>query len=81
MKNLYQNYSNQLKFNEITKQKIILYLTKVVFELNSKYKNLIKEEKYMRAIKMFTSMEADYETIKKIINWHADNEIKQFVKI
>ena len=66
------------RLKEIKNQKIVLYLTKVVTELNSKYNNLIKEEKFQRAIKMFTDSSEDYETIKAMIDWHVENEKKQY---
>ena len=80
MKNDYLNNDDKVRLYEIKKQKVILYLTKVVYELNSKYNNLIQDEKFKRAIEMFTNMNEDYETIKAMIDWHVENEKRQYME-
>ena len=59
-------------------QKVILYLTKAVMQLNYLCNNIIKEEKFQRAIIIFTNRNEDFETIKRIIDWHVENEKKQY---
>jgi len=80
MKNDYLNNDDKVRLYEIKKQKVILYLTKVVYELNSKYNNLIQDEKFKRAIEMFTNINEDYETIKAMIDWHVENEKRQYME-
>lgn len=80
MKNDYLNNIYKVRLYEIKKQKVILYLTKVVCELNSKYNDLIQDEKFKRAIEMFTNMNEDYETIKAMIDWHVENEKRQYME-
>lgn len=72
-------YNNEKLLN-IKKEKIILYLTKVVTKLNHSCNNIITKEKFKRAVIMFTNLNEDYETIKKIIDWHVENERKQYVE-
>lgn len=72
-------YNNEKLLN-IKKEKIILYLTKVVAELNHSCNNIITKEKFQRAVIMFTNLNEDYETIKKIIDWHVENEKKQYAE-
>lgn len=64
----------------IKNQKIILYLTKVVMQLNYSCNNIIKEEKFQRAIIMFTNRNEYFETIKKVIDWHVENEKKRYIE-
>ena len=72
-------YNNEKLLN-VKKEKVILYLTKVVVELNHSYNNIIPKEKFQRAVIMFTNINEDYETIKKIIDWHAENEKRQYIE-
>lgn len=74
------NNNDKARLYEIKKQKVILYLTKKVYELNSKYNNLIQDEKFIRAIEMFSNMEEDYEKIKAMIDWHVKNEKRQYME-
>ena len=74
------NYNDKVRIHEIKKQKVILYLTKKVYELNSKYNNLIQDEKFIRAIEMFSNMEEDYEKIKAMIDWHVEDEKRQYME-
>ena len=64
----------------IKNKKIVLYLTKQVIQLNYSCNNVIGMEKFQRAITMFTSMNEDFETIKNIIDWHVENERKQYIE-
>lgn len=73
-------YNNEKLLN-VKKEKVILYLTKVVVELNHSYNNIIPKEKFQRAVIMFTNINEDYETIKKIIDWHAENEKRQYIEL
>ena len=63
----------------IKNQKIVLYLTKQVILLNHSCNNIIPEEKFQRAIAMFTNKSEDFETIKKIIDWHVQNERTRYI--
>lgn len=72
-------YNNEKLLN-VKKEKVILYLTKVVAELNHSYNNIIPKEKFQRAVIMFTNINEDYETIKKIIDWYAENEKRQYIE-
>lgn len=72
MKNESLNNTNTLM--NIKNQKVILYLTKVVMQLNYSCNNIISSEKFQRAIVMFTNKSEDFEKIKKIIDWHVQNE-------
>lgn len=65
---------------DIKNKKVMLYLTKAVIILNSKCNNVIKEEKFKRAIVMFTNRSEDFETIKAIIDWHVQNETRQYLE-
>ena len=58
----------------------MLYLTKAVLLLNHRCNNIIKEEKFQRAVNMFMNSSEDYETIKTIIDWHVQNETKQYLQ-
>ena len=42
--------------------------------------NIIPEEKFQRAIAMFTNKSEDFETIKKIIDWHVQNERTRYIE-
>ena len=66
MKNERLNNTNTLM--NIKNQKVILYLTKVVIQLNYSCNNIIPDEKFQRAIVMFTNRNEDFETIKQIID-------------
>lgn len=72
--------NNKEALMNIKNQKVILYLTKVVMQLNYSCNNIIKNEKFQKAIVMFTNRSEDFETIKKIIDWHAENERKQYME-
>ena len=61
-------------------QEIVLYLKKQVILLNHSYNNIIPEEKFQRAIAMFTNKSEDYQTIKKIIDWHVQNERTRYIE-
>ena len=61
-------------------QEIVLYLKKQVILLNHSYNNIIPEEKFQRAIAMFTNKSEDFETIKKIIDWHVQNERTRYIE-
>ncbi len=61
-------------------KKVVLYLMKAVIQLNHTCNNVIKEEKFKRAIAMFTNRTENFETIKSIIDWHVQNEIKQYLQ-
>ena len=64
----------------IKNQKIVLYLTKQVIILNHYCNNIIPEEKFQRAIAMFTNRNEDFETIKQIIDWHVQNERTRYIE-
>lgn len=64
----------------IKNQKIVLYLTKQVILLNHSCNNIIPEEKFQRAIAMFTNKSEYFETIKKIIDWHVQNERTRYIE-
>ena len=63
----------------IKNQKVILYLTKVVMQLNYSCNSIISDEKFQRARAMFTNRNEDFETIKKIIDWHVQNERTRYI--
>lgn len=65
---------------DIKNKKVMLYLTRQVIQLNSKCNNVIKKEKFQRAIAMFTNRSEDFDTIKAIIDWHVQNETKQYLE-
>lgn len=65
---------------DVKNKKVMLYLTKAVLLLNHRCNNIIKEEKFQRAITMFMNRFEDYETIKTIIDWHVQNETKQYLQ-
>ena len=71
---------NTMSKMEIKNKKVMLYLTKAVILLNYRCNNIIKEEKFQRAITMFMNRFEDYETIKTIIDWHVQNETKQYLQ-
>lgn len=73
-----QVYQDNRQLNIIKDKKIVLYLTKVVLQLNATCNNLIKEEKFQRAIVMFTNKNEDFDTIKGMIDWHVQNEKRQY---
>ena len=70
----------QITSIEIKNRKVMLYLTKAVIYLNSNCNNIIKEEKFQRAIAMFCNRNEDFETIKAMIDWHVVNEEQQYLK-
>ena len=78
MKNESLNNNNTLM--NIKNQKVILYLTKVVIQLNYSCNNIITDEKFQRAIVMFTNRNEDFETIKQIIDWHVQNERTRYIE-
>ena len=78
MKNERLNNTNTLM--NIKNQKVILYLTKVVIQLNYSCNNIIPDEKFQRAIVMFTNRNEDFETIKQIIDWHVQNERTRYIE-
>ena len=78
MKNERLNNTNTLM--NIKNQKVILYLTKVVIQLNYSCNNIIPDEKFKRAIVMFTNRNEDFETIKQIIDWHVQNERTRYIE-
>lgn len=78
MKNESLNNTNTLM--NIKNQKVILYLTKVVMQLNYSCNNIIPNEKFQRAIVMFANKSEDFETIKKIIDWHVQNERTRYIE-
>ena len=78
MKNERLNNTNTLM--NIKNQKVILYLTKVVIQLNYSCNNIIPDEKFQRAIAMFTNRNEDFETIKQIIDWHVQNERTRYIE-
>lgn len=51
---------------DIKNQKVVLYLTKQVIQLNYYCNNIIPEEKFKRAIVMFTNRNENFETIKRL---------------
>lgn len=63
----------------IKNQKVILYLTKVVMQLNYSCNSIISDEKFQRARAMFTNRNEDFETIKQIIDWHVQNERTRYI--
>lgn len=65
---------------DIKNEKVMVYLTKAVIDLNSNCDNVIKEEKFQRAIVMFTNRSEDFNTIKSIIDWHVQNETRQYLE-
>ena len=71
--------SNEALMN-IKNQKVVLYLTKQVIQLNYYCNNIIPEEKFKRAIVMFTNRNEDFETIKQIIDWHVQNERARYIE-
>ena len=74
-----ENLNNNTLMN-IKNQKVILYLTKVVMQLNYSCNNIIPDEKFQRAIVMFTNRNEDFETIKQIIDWHVQNERTRYIE-
>lgn len=64
----------------IKNQKIVLYLTKQVILLNHSCNNIIPEEKFQRAIAMFTNRNEEFEVIKQIIDWHVQNERTRYIE-
>ena len=78
MKNERLNNTNTLM--NIKNQKVILYLTKVVIQLNYSCNNIIPDKKFQRAIVMFTNRNEDFETIKQIIDWHVQNERTRYIE-
>ena len=78
MKNESLNNTNTLM--NIKNQKVILYLTKVVMQLNYSCNNIIPDEKFQRAIVMFTNRNEDFVTIKQIIDWHVQNERARYIE-
>lgn len=78
MKN--ENLNNTNTLMNIKNQKVILYLTKVVMQLNYFCNNIIPDEKFQRAIVMFTNRNEDFETIKQIIDWHVQNERARYIE-
>lgn len=74
------NNLNYMTKMDVKNKKVILYLTKAVLLLNHRCNNIIKEEKFQRAITMFMNRFEDYETIKTIIDWHVQNETKQYLQ-
>lgn len=65
---------------DIKNQKVVLYLTKQVIQLNYYCNNIIPEEKFKRAIVMFTNRNENFETIKQIIDWHVQNERARYIE-
>ena len=78
MKN--ENLNNTNTLMNIKNQKVILYLTKVIIQLNYSCNNIIPDEKFQRAIIMFTNRNEDFETIKQIIDWHVQNERTRYIE-
>lgn len=78
MKNESLNNTNTLM--NIKNQKVILYLTKVVLQLNYSCNNIIPDEKFQRAIVMFTNRNEDFETLKQIIDWYVQNERARYIE-
>lgn len=74
------NNLNYMTKMDVKNKKVMLYLTKAVLLLNHRCNNIIKEEKFQRAITMFMNRFEDYETIKTIIDWHVQNETKQYLQ-
>lgn len=74
------NNLNYMTRMDVKNKKVMLYLTKAVLLLNHRCNNIIKEEKFQRAITMFMNRFEDYETIKTIIDWHVQNETKQYLQ-
>ena len=72
MKN--KNLNNTYTLMNIKNQKVILYLTKIIMQLNYSCNNIIPDEKFQRAIVMFTNRNEDFETI--INNSLSGKEIK-----
>ena len=66
--------NNTEKLMNIKNEKVFLYLSKVVTQLNMTCNNIIKPEKFQRAVVMFSNRTEDFETIKAIIDWHVENE-------
>ena len=64
----------------IKNQKVILYLTKVVMQLNYSCNSIISDEKFQRARAMFTNRNEDFETIKQIIDWDVQNERTRYIE-
>lgn len=78
MKN--ENLNNTNTLMNIKNQKVILYLTKVVMQLNYSCNNIIPDEKFQRAIVMFTNRNEDFDTIKQIIDWNVQNEKARYIE-
>jgi len=76
----YDNLNNNKTLKDIKNQKVVLYLAKQVLQLNYSCNNIINEEKFQRAITIFTSMNEDFEAIKSIIDCHVENERKQYIE-
>ena len=77
MKNESLNNTNTLM--NIKNQKVILYLTKAVMQLNNSCNSIILDEKFQKAIVMFTNRNEDFETIKQVIDWHVQNERTRYI--
>lgn len=72
--------NNNDRLMNIKDQKVVLYLTKQVIQLNYFCNNIISTEKFQRAIMMFTNRNEDFETIKQIIDWHVENERARYIE-
>ncbi len=72
--------NNNDKLMNIKNQKVVLYLAKVVIQLNHSCNNIIPEEKFQRAIIMFTNRSEDFETIKQIIDFYVQNEKTRYIE-
>ncbi len=72
--------NNNDRLLNIKNQKVVVYLTKQVMQLNYCCNNIISDEKFQRAIVMFTNRNEDFETIKQIIDWHVQNERTRYIE-
>ncbi len=78
MKN--ENLYNTNTLMNIKNRKVIIYLAKQVIQLNYTCNNIVPNEKFQRAIAMFTNRNEDFETIKQIIDWHVQNERTRYIE-
>lgn len=76
----YQKYIKHIEKMDKKNKKVMLYLIKAIIGLNNKCNNVIREEKFKRAIALFINRPEDFETIKTIIDWHVQNETRQYLE-
>lgn len=74
-----KHFTNSIKPTIIYGNKRGIYM-KVVLQLNYSCNNIIPDEKFQRAIVMFTNRNEDFETLKQIIDWYVQNERARYIE-